>query len=154
MVRRELELPVGARGQRADGDYRVGVERTVDVRERDIGAWHVFMADLGAHPAGVDDQEHEVIRRIPVERVSHPGDLGSLRGVDEPLLGQGPAGRRRRVHPVTSCLFPVGARGNVVDPAHLSQRTPGNAGPVRLSYGRTLLFVGLASPKTTPWPTR
>ena len=107
----------GGYGEGAGFDYCVGVERAVDVGIGRILAGHALVPDLRTHPVGINDQQHQV-RHVPVERVGHPGNLVRRRGVDEPLLGQGQAARRRRVLPLAHRPLPVGRGGDVVDERH------------------------------------
>jgi len=67
----------------------------------------------------IDDQQHQV-RGVTVERVGHQRDLFGRGGVDEALLGQGPAAGGHRVLAVALGLRPVGRLGDVVDERHLT----------------------------------
>src|ERR1700722_16970885 len=81
---RELERPAGSRRQRYDGEHGVDVQRPVDMRERQLRAWHVVVAHLGTDQASVDDEQQQVPGHVPVILVSGAGDLRLLGGVDEP----------------------------------------------------------------------
>jgi hypothetical protein len=80
-------------------------------------AGHLLVAELRADPFGIDDQQHQV-RRVTVVRVGHHRDLCGRGGVDEALLGQGPAPGGHRVLPVAPGPLPVGLFGDVVDEGH------------------------------------
>src|SRR6185437_5973657 len=118
------ERAVGPGRERPGRHHRVDVQRAVDVREGQLRAGHVLVADLGAQQRGVDDEQHQAARHVPVEFVRRPGHLGGLRRVDEALLREGLVHRGARVLALGARPLPVGTPGDVVDEAaHAGQVT-------------------------------
>ena len=118
-LRDALGLPALWSGslERAGFQDGVGVQRAVDVGVRVLLAGHLFVAELRAHPFGIDDQQHQV-RDALVVRTRHQRDLLSRGGVDEAFLGQGPAAGGHGVLAGALGLLPVRRRRDVIDDRH------------------------------------
>ena len=97
-----------------NGDDRVEVERSIDVRERFSAAAYRLVPDRGPDPIHVDDEQDETID-VAIERVGDASDLVPLGTMDEPLLLECPTEGGLPVGPRVDGRLPVGLPSDVED---------------------------------------